>query len=246
MSAQESHRRAIRRAAEILSHFPAWERKPCTALKALIYGLNTLWLMHPGLKYNTQLPLPSVLARQLSGIGTLAARADRTGNLDPLRSRLTALRAQDADAYALLAFQAAVHKGNRHPADAARDPDVIEYLTDAAPALIHKLAQAALANVKPRAQTGREAPRHRGPEVQYALIREIGFLFETITGRKPGITFKDAAEHGHRHSGPFVEVVQIMFESLGLKISGRQVMRRLAAIEDIPEWDRSARRPWRG
>lgn len=246
MSAQDSHRRIIRRATEILSRFPAWERKPCASLKALTYGLNTLWLMYPGLKYNTQLPRPSVPARQLSGIGALAARAARTGNLDPLRNRLAALRSQDADAYALLAFQAAVHKGNGHPAGAARDPDVIEYLTDAAPALIHKFAQAALTNVEPRGQIGRGGHRHGGPDVQYALIREIGFLFETITGRKPGITFKDAADDGRRHSGPFVEVVQIVFESLGLKINGRQVMKRLAAIEDVPEWDRPARRSWRG
>jgi hypothetical protein len=198
--------------------------------------------MYPWLKYNLGIPQPSVPAKELVGIKTLCDRAARTGNGTPLRRRLAALQERDADSFALLAFQAALVMGHKHPVAAARNNQIIAHLDGASPAAIGKLATRVLKGLAPKARTGRGGARNKGPIAQYALVREIGFLFEAITDRKPGITYSD--EEG-KYTGPFVEFAMIVHQSLGLKVNGRQIQRRFSAL-DVPEWERSENRvAWR-
>lgn len=222
----------IHRSAQILSRSPRWKQKPCASLKALIYGLNTIHSMYPCLRHDFGLPQASVAVKEVVGIKTLCEQAVRTGNHSPLKRRLAALKGRDTDSFAVLAFQAALAMGRKHPVAAARDGEVMTHLEGAPPAAVGEFASRALAVLAPG--TGRGGARNKGPLVQYALVREIGFLFEAITGRKPGITYVDEES---KHTGRFVEFAIIVHASLGLKVNGRQILRRFHVV-DVPEWRR--------
>jgi hypothetical protein len=201
-----------------LSCLPAWKRKPCASLRKLICGLNTIHGMYRGFRYDKGLPQPSAPLRELRGLAALARRLARTGNLPLLRARLAVLKRWDADSLASLAFQAALAMGQKHPTLAAKDPKVIAHLDDATPAAIAAYAERASKQLESIVSGGRGGAHNNGPIAEYALVREIGFLFESITGRPPGITFRES-DVSVEYGGPSVEFAKIVYESLGTKIN---------------------------
>jgi hypothetical protein len=244
MSAILVPRNVVRQSAEVLSHFPAWKKKPCASLKTLIYGLNTIHGMYPGFRYDTGLPQPSVPARQLMRLATICRQVARTGNMALLHARLAVLKRQNTGSFALLAFQAALAMGHRHPTGATLDPEVIAHLEAASPDTIAAYAVRAAERLDLVVSRGRGGTHNKAPVSEYALVQEIGLLFESITGRPPGVTYRSSGV-GAGYGGPAVEFAQIVYESLGVTISGRQLMRRLGAL-DVPEWRRPQNRvAWR-
>src|SRR4051812_24357305 len=106
-------RELVRRSAAELSKLPRWKHRPCTCLKLLIYGLNTIFANLPLLKYNHGFPRPSVTFRELEGVRGLCRGAKSADGTSAVMARVEALISRDADSYGLLLFQAArvVDKG---------------------------------------------------------------------------------------------------------------------------------------
>src|SRR5262245_41817974 len=155
-------RELVRRCAAELADTPKWKRRPCSSLKMLIYGLNTIWANFPFLKYGRGFPQPSVAVRELEGLRDLARRPG--GSSSALR-RLETLIARDTDSYGLLLFQAALLIDKKAPERALIAGRALILLREIArhrPKQLADLAALALAGVRGISKRGRGGNRNRG------------------------------------------------------------------------------------
>jgi hypothetical protein len=228
-------RELVRRCASELSHLPGWQRHPFTSLKKLIYGLNSLFANHGLVLYGHGFPHPAVIIRELERFQSLCRTAAEIGTCAPVLRRLDALRECGSDSYSLLIFQAALDLDPQMPARAAPDDRTKRYLEElvgSQPIIVAAMTENALTGLRPLVTPGRGGDRHGGALVKRELVLDLGFIFERVAGRSPGITYDDTAEGNDRYTGPFVEFVRIVFQGLGYRINGRQVYFLYQGLEE--------------
>ena len=218
-----------------MKHLPGWKRHRIRSFADLIYGLNTIFANYSFSRYNAGFPRPSVAVRDLERIQTLSRRAQRTGNVHPVAGRLEALRLHDSDSYKLLTYQAARVIDPEHPSRVVQDPETDELLASLARSdtgRLITLADAALKDLRPLTAEGRGGDRNRGSATERHLIQAVGLLFEVVTGRRPGVTWKADED---RFTGPFIAFANAIFEGLGIETSPRQIFQLYKSL-DLPEW----------
>jgi hypothetical protein len=219
----------VRGCAAELSKLPGWKRHPCTSLKDLIYGLNSILDRQPFLKYRHGFPNPSVAVRELERIRGLRERSEDACDCTPLAKRIEILIIRDSDSYGLLLFQAGRLLEKKAPERAIIDGRALEFLREVArtqPSQLADMSDRALNALRPVAKKGRGGDRNLGARGKRDMIRDLGFLFEKVAERPPGVTYND---YKSTYGGPFVKFVLTI---LGPKINGRQVYRLLKASRD--------------
>jgi hypothetical protein len=233
-----------------LSTVAGWQEQPLRSLITLIYGLNTLYAALPLLSDRYGFPRPSVALKDLEGLQGLCRAALKTGRSDRLLARLQILERQEAPSYNLLLFQAATRLDPHRPARVIADKATRDYLFHQAkdrPEQIRELAKSAMEGLHPLvADDGQGGDRNRGKLLEREIVRELGFIYWNITGRPPGVTFRDTPTADEAYTGLFVRFTKLVFADLGMAISGRKILERLSSLA-IPEWrsDPKRRRRWR-
>ena len=224
--------------AEELNHLPGWKTHPCSSLKELIYGLNTIEENFKFYRFRDGFPRPSEAVRELKGIRGLASTAARTGNASPLCKRLKGLQERDTGGYRLILFRMASVVSPSHPEAAVIEPETenrLLQLADSAPDLLVRMANEALEQLAPLVELGRGGDRNKGPTLERQLLFELGCLFESVVRRPPGVTTNAYADK-NPHGGPFLEFAGVVFGYLGLENECEHLFRIYRAL-DIPEWD---------
>jgi hypothetical protein len=218
----------VRRSAAELSKLRGWKRHPCGSLKHLIYGLNSIVERQPLLEYRHGFPKPSVAVRDLERVHSLCKKSRDACDCTRLVKRIEVLITRDSDSYGLLLFQAGRLLEKNAPERAITDGRALELLREVArtqPSQLADMSHQALEALRPLAKSGRGGDRNLGAQSKRDLIRDLGFLFEKVTERRPGVTY---SHYKSTYGGPFVEFVRTI---LGPKITGRQVYRLLKATK---------------
>jgi len=167
--------------------------------------------------------------RELEWIKGLCNRSVDGSDCTRLAKRVENLIERDSDSYGLLLFQAGLLLENSAPERAIADSRALHFLREIArtrPSQLAEMSDRALSGLRPLAKPGRGGDRNLGPQGKRDLVRDLGFVFEKVTGKPPGVTYN---AHRSTYEGSFVNFVRTI---LGQKISGRQVYRLLKATRD--------------
>jgi hypothetical protein len=225
-------RELVRDSARELAKSRGWKRHPCSSLKELIYGLNTIFDRYKLIKYRHGFPQPSVAARELERIHASCKHAERSRDCARLMARMEVLKERDTDSYRLLLFQAALKIDKQAPEPAIIDGRAYALLHTLAlnqPRQLAAMSDQALKELRGLTRLGRGGNRNRGTQSEQDLIQELGILFEKITQQRPGVTFKASDS---TYSGSFVSFATGVFKALGLRTHGRKIYRRRKTLKD--------------
>lgn len=268
-------RELVRQCAGLLSTFAAWKRRPCTSLKFLIYRLNSLFDAYPLARYWDGFPEPAKQIRELERLSHWCKRALQSGSTDQVVARLEDMQSRESDCFSLLLFQVALHRDPKRPERLVRDRATVEGLYAMAreePDLLLETLERVTAGLRPLKAIGRGGARHRRNQADRHVVIVLGMLFEDLTGKPPGASYKRLSSSdtekwnnrtetvnigiqsgkskrkphsGDYYSGRFIVFCQLVFEALGTTKSGRQVFELYRSI-DIASWTaaRARRQRW--